>query len=106
MPRRASRAELERRVRDLAETFGWRHHRTRHPGLTRLGYPDGFPSDTLVRGGRLIFVSIAGAGGTLTPAESRWVEELRQVRSVEAHALDRDDAGSVARLLAARETQR
>lgn len=100
MPRRrASRTELERHLADLAETFGWRHHRTRCPGLTRDGYADGFPGDTLLLDERLVFVSILGSRGALTTPESRWIEELSQVRSVEVRTFGRDDLAGIAAVL-------
>ncbi|PZS12459.1 MAG: hypothetical protein DLM64_04855 [Solirubrobacterales bacterium] len=105
MQRRPSLAELERHIGNLAQTFGWRHHHACCTGRTRDGYPDGFPGETLLRDGVLVFVSIASTSGSLTEPESRWIEELRRVRCVETHILDRDNPGSVARVLMAGEEE-
>jgi hypothetical protein len=98
MSRRPSRAELERHIGDLAEAFGWRHHRARCPGLTRDGYLDGFPRDVLVRDGRLVFIAIRGAGALSRP-EAAWAAELAPVETVEMHVIERGDLPSVARML-------
>lgn len=99
MPRRPSFAETEQAIGDLAELFGWRHHQGRFQGLTRVGYADGFPADVLLRGHRLLFVTIAGAHGALTPPERRWLDEIASVTSVETLVIQRDDLHPLTRAL-------
>jgi hypothetical protein len=102
MPRRPpTRPEVERYIRDLAELHGWRHHHARFAGLTRDGYADGFPPEVLLRDGRLLFITIAGAGGALAMPEMRWTQELDAARIVEMHLVQRGDLSSLARALAA-----
>ena len=93
VPHEHTRTETNRRIGDLAETFGWSHHHTRCPGLTRDGHADGFPAHVLLRGHRLVFVAIAGGRATLIPPERRWVEELAEVTLVEALVVERGELG-------------
>lgn len=96
-----TRAEIERSIAELAEFYGWSHHRSRCPGLRCAGFADGFPEHTLIRGGQLVFLVIAGTKCALTPPRARWVGELRRVRSIEAHVLGPDDVDALGRLLVA-----
>ena len=95
MPRKPSRAELERYVADLALAYGWRCHHTRCPGLTHDGYADGFPPDVLLRDGRLVFV----VASPLTLPEAAWARELAAVTTVEMHVIQHGDLGPLARAL-------
>lgn len=101
MPNGASRAQLERRVGELAEFFGWRHHHTRCEGLTRAGYPDGFPSETLLRGRSLVFIAITPRSGRLSIRETQWVKKLDAVTTVEVHVLRPYEIREATRLLQA-----
>lgn len=86
-----NRSELERHIGDCAWLFGWQRHHDRLPGIARDGYPDGFPSETLIRSGRLVFITIAPASGRLTQREEVWVKALNGVLSVESHVLRTGD---------------
>jgi hypothetical protein len=92
------RTEIERYIAELAELWGWRHHRT-CPSLTLAGYADGFPGDVLLREGKLIFLVIATPRGSLTPPIAAWAKELEQVVAVEIFVIQRDDLRPLARAL-------
>lgn len=92
----ASRPALERHVGDMASLFGWLRHHTRTPGITRDGRPDGFPSETLVRGERLLFLFTSKR---LTPLEREWLDAFEGVTSIEAHSCYAGDLPAVTRLL-------
>jgi hypothetical protein len=86
--KRTTTADLERRIADAAELFGWLHHHGRAPGLSRDGFLDGFPGEVLVRDGRLIFATLAFRTRQLTAPEARWIEALREVDYVEVYVFD------------------
>jgi hypothetical protein len=92
----ASRSQLEQHIGDLAALFGWRRHHTRAPGLTRDGRPDGFPSETLVHGERLLFLFTTKR---LTPLEREWLHALRGVTSIETHVCHAGELPMVTQLL-------
>jgi hypothetical protein len=94
-----TRNEIERHISDLAETYGWRHHHTRCSGLTREGYADGFPSDVLIRDGRLAFIAITDSKALLTPPEARWAHDLSRAPSVELHVVERRALKALTRAL-------
>lgn len=92
MPRtRAARSDIDRFIGDAADAFGWLHHRARFPGLTRDGYPDGFPQHALLRNGRLVLVTLAEHAQRLTPNERPWVEQLGTSPSVEMYVVAGSD---------------
>lgn len=63
------------------------------------GFPDGFPSETLIRDGRLVFISLAAASGRQSQREAAWVEALGHVHAVEVHIFRPQQLRSVTRLL-------
>jgi hypothetical protein len=83
--------EIERHISDLALAFGWHHHHARYAGRTRDGYADGFPSDVLLRGGRLVLITVAGTNGVLSDPELGWAEALSATPTVEMLIVDRGD---------------
>lgn len=94
-----SLSDIERYISELAELCDWRHHRAAPSALTAAGYADGFPSDVLVREGRLIFITIAAPGGLLIPPASAWARELEAVWAVEMLVLGRSDLRPLGRAL-------
>ena len=95
-----SRSEIDLAITDAADAYGWLHHRARIRGLTRDGYPDGFPPHVLLRDGRLVLVTIAGHGRVLTANERPWVERLSASPAVEMLVIARADLGELASTLA------
>jgi hypothetical protein len=93
-----SRSEIISYVVDLAGLYGWRHHHA-SPGLTAADYSDGFPSEVLLREGRLVMVTISGLGGALTRPEEVWIKELGAARAIEVLVVPRDDLSGLARSL-------
>lgn len=93
----ASHSEAERHIGDLADHFGWLHHHSRSPGLTRRGHPDGFPSEALIRGKRLVFMFVTTA--SLSPQQAEWLDALRDVASIEAHVCLTHELPTVTQLL-------
>jgi hypothetical protein len=91
--------EVERYIAALAQLWGWRHHRTPAPSLTPEGYADGFPGEVLLRGGRLLFVTIAAPGGVLIPPAAAWAGGLEAASNIEALVLRREDLHPVRRAL-------
>ncbi|MGN6867075.1 MAG: hypothetical protein ACTHMY_01600 [Solirubrobacteraceae bacterium] len=98
---RLSRADIDRFISDTAAAFGWLHHRARVPGLTRDGYPDGFPPHVLLRNGQLVLVTIAGRDRSVTPNERVWVDQLRASPVIELLVIAESDLGDMARTLGA-----
>jgi hypothetical protein len=88
---RRSRSELDLSIGDAADAFGWLHHRARLPGLTRDGYPDGFPQHALVREGRLILVTFGQPCRRLAPNQRPWVQHLRSSRTIEVYVVSDGD---------------
>jgi hypothetical protein len=80
--RQLSRDELSRHIGDLADALGWRHHQSWSPGLTTLGYADGFPTHVLLRGPRLLVVTVLSENASMTSNEAAWHNELRGVAEV------------------------
>ena len=99
-----TRNDLEQHVAQAAELFGWAHHHTRRLGVALDGYPDGFPSETLISDGRLIFISPAPASGRLARREATWLQQLNAARSVEAHVFTPQDLAEITALLRTRRT--
>jgi hypothetical protein len=97
--RQPTRTEIERHISDLAEIYGWRHHHTRCSGLTRNGYADGFPSDVLIRDGRLAFITLTETKASLTPPEMRWAHDLSTAPVVEMHVVGRRDLKALTHVL-------
>jgi hypothetical protein len=95
---RPNRTDIERRIGDLAEAYGWRHHHARCTGRTRDGYADGFPVDVLVRDNRLVFFTVAGAAELPAP-EAAWATALAAIGSVEMHVIRGHDLPELTQLL-------
>lgn len=93
--RRSSRATFERHVAEVAKLYSWRHHRG-GATLTLDGYTDGFPQHVLLRGRRLLFLTI---DDDLLPAEARWIDELAAAVVVEPRLVTVTDLSSVTELL-------
>lgn len=92
---RITRQDVLRQISEIAELCDWRHHRSRVDGLTRAGYADGFPTDVLVRGNRLILVTVGHGLGRLTPAQSSWVRDLESVTAVSVFAVDESNTAQL-----------
>lgn len=82
----------------MAEAYGWRHHRARTGGLTSKGFADGFPPEVLVRGNRLIFVTLT-ADGSLTAGERAWIDDLDRIPDIEVYVITRGDLHLLATIL-------
>lgn len=95
-----SRTLTDRHVAELADLYGWRHHRGA-ASVTLDGYADGFPTHVLLRAGRLVFITITGATGALTPPQAAWTAELSAVTTVEARAIQRGELRTLTLLLRA-----
>ena len=79
--------ELTDAVVELAQHCGWMVHHDR-PGLNRRGQwatniqgDAGFPDLVLVRGGDALFVELKTEKGVVSPGQSHWLHELRQVEA-------------------------
>lgn len=98
--RTASSAVALRRIAELARLRGWRHHHgTASPGALVGLYNPGFPTEVLVRGGTLLFLTMGDPRGQLANAERWWLEDLNAVSRIEAHIIDRRDLSRVVALL-------
>lgn len=89
------RSATEADIADLAGLFGWRHHHSTPSAID----PDGFPSELLLRDGRLVLVTIAGSRAGVSRPEAVWISELRATRTVEALVVQRDDLCDLTRTL-------
>lgn len=90
--RPAPRSEVERWVANRAQLWGWRHHHFPRSGVPIGEYPDGFPSEVLLRDGRLLFVTISAKHGGITPLEQAWINDLTAAEiTVETLIVRRDD---------------
>jgi hypothetical protein len=99
MARSPARAHCE--IAELAAYCGWRHHHS-GPSVTLDGFTDGYPSHTLVRGGRLLFVTFASRSGSLVVPERDWLEDLAAATSIETRVIRADDLRPLTRLLRGR----
>ncbi len=66
--------QFQRQILDLAHLMGWRTYHT----WSSVHSAPGFPDLVLVRGPRCIFVEVKRAGANPTPAQTEWLEALRQ----------------------------
>ena len=77
--------ELQRCVIDCAKLFGWLVHHTR-PARSAKGWRTpvqgdaGFPDLVLVRAGRVLFVELKSARGSVRPNQVRWRDALPDER--------------------------
>jgi hypothetical protein len=67
--------EWQSAVVEFALLHGWLYYHT----LDSRGSAAGFPDLVLVRAGRLLFVELKTTQGKLTPAQSLWLDRLRDV---------------------------
>jgi hypothetical protein len=86
--RSLSRGGALRAIGEAARACGWRQHNAGYGGRTANGYADGFPDIVLIRGDRLVFLTLAiGAG--VTPPAGEWLDALNhQPLYPEAHIID------------------
>lgn len=75
--------QFESRVKDLAKMFGWKYY---HPFLSKWS-ERGWPDITLLRDGRLIIAELKTdkRSSKLSPAQARWLWELRKVLGIEVY---------------------
>lgn len=93
-----SRAEIARRVDELARLYGWLHHHHEPREVAR--YVDGFPTEILVRDGHLVFLTVGvGAGGRVGPTERRWLDALTRAAKIDALLVQPGNFAPVTRLL-------
>lgn len=73
MARTMLEADLQSQVIAIAKTFGWLCFHPRN----MLGSEAGWPDLTMVRNGRLIFAELKREAGKTTPAQDKWLAELK-----------------------------
>ena len=74
--RKASEADFQRAVIDLAQLRGWR---VMHIHDSRRGLGAGYPDLTLLHRvtGRLLFIELKAANGRLSPDQQEWLTNLQ-----------------------------
>ena len=73
--------ELLAHILKVARAAGWYAYHTRDS----RGSQEGWPDVVLCKDQRLIIAELKSARGTVTPAQARWLEALRQTGKVETY---------------------
>ncbi len=79
--------ELMETIRHAALECGWRYYHTQ----VSLYSARGFPDIVMVRRGRMLVWEIKGPKGKPTPAQTEWIEDLKQVPGVDARVIYPND---------------
>ena len=87
---RPTRAQLEKRVREVAAEHGWLHHHSRYERRLLSGRDDGFPSEVLSRKHRLVFVLLPSSDEP-TRKQAEWTTELESTSMVEVLVVRPDE---------------
>ena len=69
--------QLQRAIIQLAELFGWLVYHTHDSRHSQPGFPD----LVLVRGGRIIFVELKSAKGTVSKDQEEWLKRLSATKA-------------------------
>lgn len=77
-------AQLEASTLDLADWCYWLSYHTYDSRRSARGFPD----RVFLRRGRMLFVEFKSEAGKLTPAQERWLTELRLVASKSRGAVE------------------
>jgi hypothetical protein len=73
--------QLQERVRELAEQYGWRYF---HVYDSRKS-PEGWPDTVLLKGERAIIAELKSATGIVTEAQHAWLTAWGQVQHIACH---------------------
>lgn len=93
-------ADLQRKVTDLAQTYGWLFYHTFDSRRSHKGFPD----LTLVRGDRLVFMELKSDTGKTTPEQLVWLTRLSETPA-EVYLVYPDHMQEVADILSKRPSE-
>jgi hypothetical protein len=93
--------DLERKVKELAQLFGWHRYHTHRSDFSPAGYPD----ETLCRPPRLVLAELKSEMAWkrphhgCSPEQLRWLDLLRAVPGVEVYLWRPADLEEIVRIL-------